>query len=149
MSKDEWFMRIAYTVAMRSKDPSTKVGAVIVEPRTDSIVSTGYNGFSRGSKLDKMKVFWEDRDLKYPNVIHAEVNAVGNAAAVGTRTLGCTLYSTLFPCNACAKSIIAAGITRIVTEWEPNVKCERWGKDAKLAMFILQDAGVATATIFV
>ena len=109
---DEYFMGIALLSAERSKDPSTQVGACIVN-EAKKIVGIGYNGLPFGCDD---KVFpWDNKgeflDTKYPYVVHAEPNAILNS---NSRTEGCTLYVTLFPCNECAKLIIQSGIKEIV-----------------------------------
>lgn len=111
---DEYFMGLAHLSAMRSKDPSTQVGAVIVS-NEHRVVSIGYNGFPNGCGDD---VFPWDREgefgnTKYPYVVHAELNAILNSK---NDLRGCSLYVSLFPCNECAKAIIQSGISRIVYE---------------------------------
>jgi dCMP deaminase len=111
-SWDEYFLTFAKTAAIRSKDPSTQVGAVIVNDRKH-IVSTGYNGFAAG--CPDTPQLWDVREEKYKRVIHAETNAIGAAADQGTSTRNCTIYVTHSPCEECAKVIVAAGIQRVVT----------------------------------
>ena len=112
ISWDEYFMGVAMLSALRSKDPSTKVGACIVN-KNKRIVGIGYNGFPCGCSDDEFP--WERSgdflDTKYPYVVHAEPNAILNATSDLT---GATLYVTLFPCNECAKLIIQSGIREIV-----------------------------------
>ena len=113
LSWDEYFMGIALLSAMRSKDPSTQVGACIVNSEK-RILSMGYNGMPSCCSDD---VFPWDRDKqpldsKYLYVCHAELNAILNCATGTVR--GCTVYVTLFPCNECAKAIIQSGIAEIV-----------------------------------
>jgi dCMP deaminase len=105
---DKRFFELALHVAEWSRDPKTKVGAVIVNNHKQ-VVSLGFNGFPRGifDREDR----YEDRETKYMFVAHAERNALDNAF-VDTR--GCTLYTTLYPCNECAKGIIQKGIKRVV-----------------------------------
>ncbi len=113
LSWDEYFMGIASMSAMRSKDPSTQVGACIVD-KDHKVVSIGYNGMPRG--IDDDKIPWghgEGLDSKYLYVCHAEFNAILNTRA-GEGLKGCTLYVTLFPCNECAKAIIQTGIEEVV-----------------------------------
>lgn len=114
ISWTEYFMGIAHLSALRSKDPSTQVGAVIVDDE-HKVVSIGYNGFPRGISDD---IYPWDRegntlDTKYPYVVHAELNAILNAPR---SVKNCTIYVSLFPCNECAKAIIQSGITEIVYE---------------------------------
>jgi len=114
ISWDEYFMGMAHLSALRSKDPSTQVGAVIVSP-DNKVVSIGYNGLPKGCSDDEYP--W-DRDgnaleTKYVYVVHAELNAILNAPLP---VIGCRIYVSLFPCNECAKAIIQAGIKEIVYE---------------------------------
>lgn len=106
------FFELAEHVAQWSKDPSTKVGAVITNSRKQ-VLSLGYNGFPRGIHDDAAR--YEDRDVKLMLVSHAERNALDNAPF---DLHGATLYSTLFPCTECTKGIIQRGISTIVTrDW--------------------------------
>jgi dCMP deaminase len=106
---DVRFMDLALHVAQWSKDPSTKVGSVIVRP-DKRIVSLGYNGFPSGVCDHEER--YAERAVKYKFVCHAERNALDN---VSQDVTGCTLYSTLQPCSDCAKSIIQRGIAEVVT----------------------------------
>ena len=110
---DEYFMGIASLSAKRSKDPSTQVGACIVDDQ-NRVVSIGYNGMPRG--VDDDAIPWghgEGLDSKYLYVCHAEFNAILNTRD-GSALNGCRIYVTLFPCNECAKAIIQTGIKEIV-----------------------------------
>lgn len=110
---DEYFMGIAQLSALRSKDPSTQVGACIVDS-DNKVVSIGYNGMPRG--IDDDLVPWghgEGLESKYLYVCHAEFNAILNTRN-GEKLNGCRLYVTLFPCNECAKAIIQTGIKEII-----------------------------------
>ena len=114
LSWDEYFMGLAHLSAMRSKDPSTQVGAVIVSGE-HRVVSIGYNGFPNGCSDHEFPL---DREgdfgaTKYPYVVHAELNAILNSK---NDLRGCSIYVSLFPCNECAKAIIQSGISRIVYE---------------------------------
>ena len=113
ISWDEYFMGVALLAAQRSKDPSTQVGACIVDSEK-RILSTGYNGFPHGCSDDEFP--WNrDESLgetKYQFVVHAELNAILNAS--GKSLTGSTLYVGLFPCNECAKAIIQAGIKEVI-----------------------------------
>lgn len=113
LSWDEYFMGIAQLAAKRSKDPGTQVGACIVG-KDNKILSMGYNGMPIGCSDDVMPWEREGRpiDTKYLYVCHAELNAILNHA--GPTLKGACLYSTLFPCNECAKAIIQAGIKEVV-----------------------------------
>lgn len=106
-------MGIALLSSMRSKDPSTQVGACIVNSEK-RILSMGYNGMPRCCSDDEFP--WDKNenplDSKYLYVCHAELNAILNCASGNVR--GCTVYTTLFPCNECAKAIIQSGIAEVV-----------------------------------
>ena len=114
ISWDDYFMGVAHLSALRSKDPSTQVGAVIVD-ENKKIVGIGYNGFPSGVSDDEFP--WDREgdftESKYAYVVHAELNAILNAPR---QVRGCTLYVSLFPCNECAKAIIQSGIEEIVYE---------------------------------
>ena len=115
LSWDEYFMASAFLSAMRSKDPHTQVGAVIVNPKTKRIVGVGYNGMPHGCSDDVLP--WAKGqplalDNKYMYVCHAEMNAVLNKNAADVE--GCSIYVALFPCNECAKIIIQAGIKEVI-----------------------------------
>ncbi len=107
---DVRFLELAQHVSGWSKDPNTKVGAVIVNEQ-HQVLSIGYNGFPRGVE-DRVSRY-SDRETKLLFVAHAERNALDNAF-VDVR--GATLYSSLCPCNECAKSIIQKGIKRVVSK---------------------------------
>lgn len=113
-------MDIAKRNAAMSKDPSTRVGAVLFDPAIKSIVATGYNGFPAG-KPDYQSDY-EDRETKYRWVIHAEMNALQAAGRNGIPTEGLTLFCTHAPCEHCMKHIINAGIDRVV--YDVGVKNE-------------------------
>ena len=114
ISWDEFFMGAAVLCAKRSKDPSTQVGACIVNGE-NRILSVGYNGLPAGCDDD---VFPWDRsaedsyDTKYPYVCHAELNAILNYR--GGNLSGSRIYVALFPCNECAKAIIQSGISEVI-----------------------------------
>ena len=113
ISWDEYFMGVAILSGMRSKDPSTQVGACIVS-QDNKILSMGYNGFPMGCDDDAFP--WartgEVNETKYPFVTHGELNAILNYR--GGSLEGAKIYVALFPCNECAKAIIQAGIRTVV-----------------------------------
>ena len=110
---DDYFMSVALLSGMRSKDPSTQVGACIVNS-SNIIESIGYNGLPKGCSDDEFP--WEREgetlDTKYLYVVHAELNAILNAK--GKDLSGCTIYVALFPFNECAKAIIQSGIKEVI-----------------------------------
>ena len=136
ISWDEYFMGLAHLSALRSKDPSTQVGACIVDGN-NKVVSIGYNGFPMGCSDDEFPWGREGSMLetKYAFVVHAELNAILNSP----RSLaGCTLYVSLFPCNECAKAIIQSGIRKVVYE------CDKYAKEDNViaSKKMLRAAGV-------
>lgn len=134
MSKwSDRFLALAEHVAEWSYDPSTKVGAVIVDSK-NRVVSIGYNGFPRGIK--DLPERYNNREQKLLFVCHAERNALDNAPC---SVEGCTLYIPLLPCNECAKSIIQNGIKKVVT-YKPTRE-DKFNWDITRTMF--QEAGVS------
>ncbi len=113
ISWDEYFMGVALLSARRSKDPSTQVGACIVNEK-NKIVGAGYNGLPIGCNDDEFP--WEKQgdflQTKYPYVCHAELNAILNN--IGMDLKGCKIYTALFPCNECTKAIIQSGIAEVI-----------------------------------
>ncbi|GAV05698.1 hypothetical protein RvY_15790 [Ramazzottius varieornatus] len=113
ISWEEYFMSVAFLSAQRSKDPSSQVGACIVDEE-NKIVGIGYNGMPTGCSDDELP--WAREGLyletKYPYVVHAEQNAIMNRNAASLKN--CIVYVGLFPCNECAKLCIQAGIKEIV-----------------------------------
>lgn len=105
---DEYFMKIAETVALKSKDPSSKMGCVIVDPKK-RVVSLGYNGMLQGA--DESKMTLSERPMKYYFAIHSEMNAVLFAHQDLT---GCTIYNRVATCENCLKYCLQAGIKRFV-----------------------------------
>ena len=115
ISWDEYFMGLAILSSFRSKDPSRKVGACIVDPKTNRVLSLGYNGFLRGCS-DYSDFPWAkdaklEKDTKYNYVVHAELNAILNTHK---DLRGSHLYTTLEPCKESVKAIIQAGIVKII-----------------------------------
>jgi dCMP deaminase len=115
------FLSLAESVAQWSKDPSTKVGCVIVEPDTNRIMGAGFNGFPRG--MCDHEELYADRETKYARTIHAEVNAVLNAS----ETVDCVAYVTAPPCTNCALVLIQSGIKRVVCRLPSEDLLSRWG----------------------
>lgn len=133
MTWDDRFLALAEHVAGWSKDPSTKVGAVIVSPDRRQI-TIGYNGFPQGIADDGRLL---DREEKYALVVHAELNAILNAP---TRPAGATLYVwPLAPCSACAAAIIQSGIKRVVCL---PARQDRWAASNHTAFQMFGEAGV-------
>ena len=132
---DMRFMDMAQMISTWSKDPSSKIGAVVVNDEK-RIIATGYNGFPRGIEDSEERL--NDRDQKYPRIIHAEMNALMNALYNGVSVKDCTLYVYGLPvCPACTKCVIQAGIKRVVIPTAKSNKGE-WEKvwlEQSLPMF--------------
>lgn len=114
ISWKDYFINLAQLTSMRSKDPKTKVGCVIVNKK-NRIISLGYNGFPDGikdSQLPWTKHSNNIEDTKYPYVIHAEENCILHAPIFDLSE--CTIYTTHYPCHKCARAIIQKGIRRVV-----------------------------------
>ena len=136
---DSRMMELADLVAGWSKDPSTKVGCVIMRPDR-TVASMGYNGFPRGvmDRVDR----YEDRPTKYKFVVHAEANAI---VAAGSSVQGMTAYCTLYPCCECAKLLIQAGITEVVVK--SLEKTERFYDSMTASEQMFKEAGVILRAI--
>lgn len=140
---DRRYLELAKAVSTWSKDPSTKVGVVLVnyDHHQEFI---GYNGFPRGVEDTDERL--NDRETKYKLVVHAEVNAILKA---GHMSQGATLYvypSFMLPpiCNECAKVAIQAGIKTIVG-YEPDLndpRVQRWANSSNIARTMCQEAGI-------
>lgn len=136
----DWTRRhynLALHVAGWSKDPDTKVGAVIVgvDPRD---VTMGYNGFPKGIADTPERL--QDRTLKRKLAQHAERNAMDNARFSCAEA---TMVTTMFPCIECAKSIISKGLGYLITPRPPQPIAEpSWRDDCLLALELLREAGV-------
>ena len=132
---DNRFLELATMVSTWSRDPSTKVGAVIVDDH-NRVVSVGFNGFPRGVNDESSR--YDDRELKLKMVVHAEINAILFAKQPLD---GCTLYTVPFqPCSRCAAQVIQAGIKRVVTLKSVVL---RWKDDFETAKMMFAEAGVA------
>ena len=141
MNVQSWdirFLNLAQFVSQWSKDPSTKVGAVIAD-QNNRIISIGYNGFPTGVQDDNRL---EDRNIKYQIVVHAEVNAILFA---NTNIKNCTLYTYPFqPCSRCSGLIIQSGIKRVVA---PINTSDRWKDDFRISKELLKEANIAQESI--
>lgn len=129
------FMDKAKEVSTYSKDPSTKVGAVIYDPVKRLQVSEGYNGFPMGIKDTPERL--NDRETKYKMVLHAESNALdfANCDVTGFHLF---IYPFL-PCSACTCRIIQNGISKV---YAPDYMPERWMENFNLSLILLEEAGI-------
>jgi dCMP deaminase len=127
-SWDERFMRDVYEWASKSKDPMTKIGAVILHWDEKDPISHGYNGIVRRVR-DDVPERWE-RPEKYFWMSHAERNAIYNCARRGRASEGTTLFTQGIPCCDCADGVIQAGITEVVVhkQWQHYEKEFNWKK---------------------
>ena len=143
---DRHFLNLCLQMCKMSKDPSTQVGCVIVGPDLE-IRSTGFNGFPRGVSDDSRL---HDRDCKLQHIVHAEMNAICNAARVGVPLKGCTLYICATdngghtwggaPCMNCTKHVIQAGIREVVC-YPFKDTLSKWGDEIRQAHKIFQKTG--------
>lgn len=137
---DELFMRKVYEIATKSKDPRTKIGAVLV--RDNHAILEGYNGFPKGVSDEFGR--YSDKETKYKFVVHAEANSVLIAARFGISTEGCTLYTQGIPCNECTKTVIQAGVKEIVVhkQWPNLYSSPKWSESIKVSKTMLAEACV-------
>jgi dCMP deaminase len=140
---DARFLLLARHIAQWSKDPSTKVGCVVVGPDRE-IRSTGFNGFPRGIKDSAERL--QDREQKYPLACHAEENAIMHAARIGVSLKGCVAYVTWPPCTRCARSFVQAGIAEVVYPGGLEIP-DRWQEDFGISNRMLGEAGLRVRTI--
>jgi dCMP deaminase len=134
------FMELAkFQANLFSKDPNTKVGAILLAPESFQILSMGFNGMPR--KINESVMARWERPTKYMYVCHAEANAICNAARHGTPLMNSIAVVTFFPCCDCAKSLIQCGVQSIVTP-PPSLDCPRWGESHTIASEMFEEAGV-------
>lgn len=123
-----------------SKDPSTKVGAVIVS-KNNSILSQGWNGFARGVKDYEFRL--NDRAIKYTLIVHGEANAIYNASREGISLLDSSIYLyALPPCSHCANAIVQCGIKNVYIRLKEDLDMKRWEESWALSKLIFDEAGV-------
>jgi len=143
-SWDVLFMRMVYLISTKSKDPSTKIGSVIVGPDHE-IISVGYNGIPRGVNDNVLERF--ERPEKYNYFEHAERNAILSVARVGGPSLkGCIMYTQSMPCSDCARSAIQSGIKCLVLH-RPYEKifdylAKSWQNSCDAAAIMVQESGI-------
>lgn len=141
---DKRFVSLAREISTWSKDPSTKIGAVIVDDDR-RILATGYNGFPKG--IEDSPERYADKPTKYDHVIHAEMNAIYNATYNGTSLKDSTIYIWGLPvCNDCARGIIQVGIKRVVMATAGEIP-EKWVAAYSKSLNLFVEAGVETEFI--
>ncbi len=139
MNWDTYFLNLADAVALKSKDQSTQIGAVIVG-EDNEILSTGYNSFPRGinddlpeRQLRPEKYFWFE---------HAERNAIFNAARHGVRLKGSRIFLNCnVICSRCSRAVINTGIVEVIYG-SKNIRTEKWDEESKRSTQMLREAGV-------
>lgn len=140
-------MRLAYEQAWMSPDPSTQTGSVVVN-QTGRVIGVGYNGYPNGVRHKPERLV---RPLKYKVIEHAERNAIFNAGAAGESCVGGTMIAVWAACPDCARAIIQAGITRLITHSfyrkvdtiAPADGTRRnWDEEIDIAFIMLEEAGV-------
>ena len=142
ISNQTWgdrYTHLSKEISTWSKDPSTKVGAVVIG-KDGQVLSQGYNGFPR--RIRDTEERWANKERKYELVVHAEMNAIYNASLSGVSLRGATLYVYGLPiCNECAKGIIQCGIKKVVAA-RPKIYNSDWDKSNKLAEELFSEAEV-------
>jgi dCMP deaminase len=137
---DRRFMQLCDVVGSWSEDKSRQVGSVIVGPANE-VRAFGFNGLPRGIRSDVSERHSREAGEKYYWFEHAERNAIFNAARVGVRTEGCSIYSNLFPCSDCTRAIIQSGIVRLNSYAAPE-QDETFTRSYQVAREMLAEAGV-------
>ena len=133
------YIHLAKEISTWSKDPSTKVGAVVIG-NNGEVLSQGYNGFPRSIKDTPQRL--KDREKKYNLVVHAEMNAIYNASLNGVSLKGSTLYVYGLPiCNECAKGVIQVGIDKVIAT-RPSDYNKEWDESIKDAKALFKEAEV-------
>ena len=131
------FLKLSKEISTWSKDPSTKVGALIIS-EDRNIISTGYNGFPRNIEDTEERL--NNRETKYKFILHAEMNCILNALYNGRSVKDCILFvHGLPPCSECTKSIIQAGIKKVITDSKAT---DNWKESLKLSLEMLKEANV-------
>jgi dCMP deaminase len=141
MNWTEYFLNIAEQVKLKSKDQSTQIGAVIVGGDNE-VLSTGYNSFPRG--MDDSKQERQERPEKYFWMIHAEANAIVNAARIGSSVKNSKIYLTCsVPCADCAKLIINSGIVEVFCKnTQDDVKGNHWIESKKKTLEMFKECNI-------
>jgi dCMP deaminase len=135
----KYFKLVRYRADTFSKDPSTKVGCLLLAPESLQILSMGYNGFPRGvDENDQSR--WE-RPIKYSFVEHSERNCLYNACRSGVCTNNSIAIITLYPCCDCCRALIQSGIKTVITA-VPDFDHHRWGDDFKISKLMFEEAKV-------
>ena len=130
------FLDLARRISTWSKDPSRQIGAIAVKNR--NVIAQGYNGFPRGIDDNER---YDNRELKYKYVVHAEMNCIYNANYHNQSLKGSTMYIVGLPvCHECAKGIIQAGVVRVVAEFKDAPL--KWAKSTEITTKMFKEAGL-------
>lgn len=135
------FIPVAQAMANLSRDPSTKVGAVVLDDDAN-ILSTAFNGFPRRVKDTEER--YAQREVKLSLIAHAEANAIAQAARTGVKLFGSTLIVTaLYPCSNCAKLIIQSGIKRVYApKMDEKLSNQQWFFEKQISELMFSEAGI-------
>lgn len=149
---DRRYLKLAQEVASWSKDPSTKVGAVLVNPRFNCVVATGFNGFPAG--MSDRPSLYLDREYKYKHITHAEINALNFLSYLGRTAEGFILYTSFPCCPSCAEEVCEAGVERIVSpslsylsEPKDDEWVKHWTEQIRISTEIVTRQGVEWDTV--
>jgi len=146
MDWDQYFMSLVFLLAMKSKDESTHIGAVIVS-EDNTILSTGYNSFPRG--CNDTIATRQERPEKYFWFEHAERNAIYNAARKGHKLEGARLFTNGFPCVDCARGVIQAGIKEVIVSnlFDEHLRNHpNWIASTNKSLELFNECGIITRT---
>ena len=143
---DKLYIDMCHLLSERSRDTSTKLGAVVVGVDNE-VVSTGYNCFPRGINDNVPERY--DRPKKYFFYSHAEENSITNAARIGAKLKGCRLYVPWTPCATCARMIIQSGIIEVIVEnIEPqSTNASKWKESCQASTEMFNEAGIKFRTM--
>lgn len=133
------YLELAKQIASWSKDPSSKIGAIAVGSK-GQVLAQGYNGFPRG--IEDREIRFENKELKYRYVVHAEMNLIYNASYNGVSLDGSTVYVTGLPvCSECAKGLIQVGVREVIMPTQEDTP-DKWVQSFKLSKELFEEAGV-------
>lgn len=133
------YLELAQQIASWSKDPSSKIGAIAVGSK-GQVLAQGYNGFPRGIEDNESR--FENKELKYRYVVHAEMNLIYNASYNGVSLDGSTIYVTGLPvCSECAKGLIQVGVQQVIMPTQEDTP-DKWVQSFKLSKELFEEAGV-------
>lgn len=141
---DKWdsrFLGLAFEVSTWSKDPSTKVGCVLVD-NSLHVVGLGFNGFPQG--MNDSEELYADRDTKLKRTIHAELNAILNSNGSAAET---TAYVTHAPCTQCALILIQSGVDRVVYPAPNRDLLSRWGESIEYSRSLFEEAAMEVTEV--